>query len=72
MLTVFTHLQQMGDKTSKARARDGKEENFSNEAIYERLLADYDQLQLDYKDQGGYQYEAEISVRFYKRSWLPR
>ncbi len=38
----------------------GKEENFSNEATYERLLADYDQLQLDYKDQGGYQYEADI------------
>ncbi|MBJ3790406.1 ABC-F family ATP-binding cassette domain-containing protein, partial [Bacillus sp. OA1] len=38
----------------------GKEENFSNEATYERLLADYDQLQLNYKDQGGYQYEADI------------
>ena len=38
----------------------GKEENFSNAAIYEKLLADYDQLQLDYKDQGGYQYEADI------------
>ncbi len=37
-----------------------KEENFSNEATYERLLADYDQLQLNYKDQGGYQYEADI------------
>ncbi|HDR3890764.1 TPA: ABC-F family ATP-binding cassette domain-containing protein [Bacillus cereus] len=60
MLTVFTHLQQMGTKLRKLEQEMGKEENFSNAAIYEKLLADYDQLQLDYKDQGGYQYEADI------------
>ncbi len=60
MLTVFTHLQQMEIKLRRLEQEMGKEENFSNEAIYERLLADYDQLQLDYKDQGGYQYEADI------------
>ena len=41
----------------------GKEENFSNEATYERLLADYDQLQLDYKDQVAISTK-QISVRF--------
>ncbi|EOP99612.1 ABC transporter ATP-binding protein uup [Bacillus cereus HuB4-4] len=60
MLTVFTHLQQMETKLRKLEQEMGKKENFSNEAIYERLLADYDQLQLNYKDQGGYQYEADI------------
>ncbi|WP_222124851.1 ABC-F family ATP-binding cassette domain-containing protein [Bacillus cereus] len=60
MLTVFTHLQQMETKLRRLEQEMGKEENFSNEAIYERLLTDYDQLQLDYKDQGGYQYEADI------------
>ncbi|HFK1477130.1 ABC-F family ATP-binding cassette domain-containing protein [Bacillus cereus group sp. Bc252] len=60
MLTVFTHLQQMETKLRRLEQEMGKEENFSNEATYERLLADYDQLQLDYKDQGGYQYEADI------------
>ncbi|KLA23066.1 hypothetical protein B4077_0248 [Bacillus cereus] len=60
MLTVFTHLQQMETKLRGLEQEMGKEENFSNEATYERLLADYDQLQLDYKDQGGYQYEADI------------
>ncbi|MGH1329057.1 ABC-F family ATP-binding cassette domain-containing protein [Bacillus pretiosus] len=60
MLTVFTHLQQMEAKLRRLEQEMGKEENFSNEATYERLLADYDQLQLDYKDQGGYQYEADI------------
>ncbi|ASJ46793.1 MAG TPA: ABC transporter ATP-binding protein [Bacillus sp. (in: Bacteria)] len=60
MLTVFTHLQQMEAKLRRLEQEMGKEENFSNEATYERLLADYDQLQLNYKDQGGYQYEADI------------
>ncbi len=60
MLTVFTHLQQMETKLRRLEKEMGKEENFSNEATYERLLADYDQLQLNYKDQGGYQYEADI------------
>ncbi|WP_218007449.1 ABC-F family ATP-binding cassette domain-containing protein [Bacillus cereus] len=60
MLTVFTHLQQMETKLRRLEQEMGKEENFSNTAIYEKLLADYDQLQLDYKDQGGYQYEADI------------
>ncbi|MEK4888885.1 ABC-F family ATP-binding cassette domain-containing protein [Bacillus sp. FSL M7-0996] len=60
MLTVFTHLQQMETKLRRIEQEMGKEENFSNAAIYEKLLADYDQLQLDYKDQGGYQYEADI------------
>ncbi|WP_342719696.1 ABC-F family ATP-binding cassette domain-containing protein [Bacillus paramycoides] len=60
MLTVFTHLQQMETKLRRLEQEMGQEVNFSNEATYERLLADYDQLQLDYKDQGGYQYEADI------------
>lgn len=60
MLTVFTHLQQMETKLRRLEQEMGKEENFSNEATYERLLADYDQLQLNYKEQGGYQYEADI------------
>lgn len=60
MLTVFTHLQQMETKLRRLEQEMGKEENFSNAAVYEKLLADYDQLQLDYKDKGGYQYEADI------------
>ena len=60
MLTVFTHLQHMEKNLRRLELEMGKEENFSNAATYEKLLADYDQLQLNYKDQGGYQYEADI------------
>ena len=50
----------METKLRRLEQEMGKEENFSNAPIYEKLLADYDQLQLDYKDKGGYQYEADI------------
>ena len=43
MLTVFTHLQQM---ETKLRRLEQEKQPYD---------ADYDQLQLDYKDQGGYQ-----------------
>ncbi|MDM5153072.1 ABC-F family ATP-binding cassette domain-containing protein [Bacillus sp. DX1.1] len=60
LLTVFTHLQHMEKELRRLEQEMGKKENFSNATTYEKLLADYDQLQLDYKDKGGYQYEADI------------
>jgi ATP-binding cassette subfamily F protein 3 len=33
---------------------------FNNPAKYERTLKEYDQLQIKFKEQGGYQYEADI------------
>lgn len=38
----------------------GDPEVIENEVEYERLLKDYDALQVTFKDEGGYQYEAEI------------
>ncbi|MGG2017056.1 ATP-binding cassette domain-containing protein [Bacillus sp. S10(2024)] len=60
MLTVFLHLQRMEKELRRLEQEMGKEENFTNETIYEKLLAEYDRLQLDYKNEGGYQYEADI------------
>ncbi|RNA66591.1 ABC-F family ATP-binding cassette domain-containing protein [Alteribacter keqinensis] len=60
MLTVFSHLQKM-----EKRLRD-MEASMSDPAVtgqatqYDKLLKDYDQLQQDFKDKGGYQYEADI------------
>ncbi|WP_028401931.1 ABC-F family ATP-binding cassette domain-containing protein [Ectobacillus panaciterrae] len=60
MLTVFAHLQDMERTIRKMEQEMGKEEVFTNEERYNKLLAEYDRLQQDYKDQGGYQYEADI------------
>ncbi|KEK17435.1 ABC transporter ATP-binding protein [Bacillus manliponensis] len=60
MLTVFSHLQHMEKELRRLEQEMGKEEVFSNANLYEKLLTDYDRLQLDYKNKGGYQYEADI------------
>ena len=60
MLTVFLHLQRMEKELRRLEQEMGKEENFTNGTIYEKLLAEYDRLQLNYKNEGGYQYEADI------------
>jgi ATP-binding cassette, subfamily F, member 3 len=60
MLTVFSSLQQM------ERDLRSLEEKMSSPAIledsqqYERVLKEYDHLQVKFKDSGGYQYEADI------------
>ena len=60
MLSVF----EPSSKERKASARDGSPMGdpsvIENTAEYERLLKDYDELQVQFKDEGGYQYEAEI------------
>lgn len=60
MLTVFSHLEHMEKELRRLEQEMGKEEVFSNANLYEKLLTDYDRLQLDYKNNGGYQYEADI------------
>jgi ATP-binding cassette, subfamily F, member 3 len=60
MLTVFNDLRKKEKRLREMEARMGDPEVLDNAAEYERLLMDYDQLQVQFKDEGGYQYEAEI------------
>ncbi|WP_416148606.1 ABC-F family ATP-binding cassette domain-containing protein [Salipaludibacillus sp. HK11] len=56
MLTVFTALKKMEQNLRKL------EEKMSDpdQPDYEKILEEYDQLQQDFKDRGGFQYEADI------------
>ncbi|WP_280772285.1 ABC-F family ATP-binding cassette domain-containing protein [Salipaludibacillus daqingensis] len=56
MLTVFESLQKMEKNLRKL------EEKMSDpdRPDYEKVLVEYDQLQQDFKDRGGFQYEADI------------
>lgn len=62
MLTVFTDLIQMEKELR------GMEQKMSDPAIikdhthYQKLLEDYDEKQLRFKNEGGYQYEANIKA----------
>ncbi|MGJ7913526.1 ABC-F family ATP-binding cassette domain-containing protein [Neobacillus sp. LXY-1] len=60
MLTVFEHLQQQEKALRRLEAQMADPEVFNNPTKYERILKEYDQLQVTFKEQGGYQYEADI------------
>ncbi len=60
MLTVFEHLRVMERSLRKLEEQMADSSVFEETAKYERILKEYDQLQVKFKEQGGYQYEAEV------------
>ncbi|MBM4765372.1 ABC-F family ATP-binding cassette domain-containing protein [Bacillus sp. B15-48] len=60
MLTVFEHLRNMETELRNLESKMADQTTFSNDSQYERILKEYDQLQIKFKDEGGYQYEADI------------
>ena len=60
MLTVFSDLIRQEQTIRQLEEKMSNPDIFSNEAIYQKVLNEYDQLQITFKEQGGYQYEADI------------
>ncbi len=60
MLTVFDHLHKMEKELRKLEEQMADPTIFSNSSQYDKILKEYDHLQVKFKDDGGYQYEADI------------
>lgn len=60
MLTVFENLQAMEKSLRKLEEQMADPAVFGDPGKYERVLKEYDELQIKFKEQGGYQYEADI------------
>jgi len=60
MLTVFEPLRAMEKSLRKLEEQMADPAIFEDAVKYERIMKDYDQLQVTFKEQGGYQYEADI------------
>ncbi|WP_449538601.1 ABC-F family ATP-binding cassette domain-containing protein [Ferdinandcohnia sp. Marseille-Q9671] len=60
MLTVFAPLRKLEKHLRDLEAKMGDPDLIAKQADYQKLLEEYDQLQVDFKEQGGYQYEADI------------
>lgn len=60
MLTVFAALQNLEKKLRQYEQQMSDPEVFNNSSVYEKVLKEYDTLQVQFKDMGGYQYEADI------------
>ncbi|WP_223596521.1 ABC-F family ATP-binding cassette domain-containing protein [Neobacillus bataviensis] len=60
MLTVFEELRQMEKSLRKLEEQMADPSIFEDSSRYERILKEYDGLQVKFKEQGGYQFEADI------------
>ncbi|WP_026574000.1 ABC-F family ATP-binding cassette domain-containing protein [Bacillus sp. UNC438CL73TsuS30] len=60
MLTVFEPLRAMEKSLRQLEEQMADPAAIADTSKYERILKDYDQLQVKFKEQGGYQYEADI------------
>ncbi|WP_100406134.1 ABC transporter ATP-binding protein [Bacillus solitudinis] len=60
MLTVFQSLRTMEKQIRSMEQQMSLPDILNNTSKYEKLLKDYDEKQLQFKNQGGYQYEADI------------
>lgn len=60
MLTVFHDLIHQEQAIRKLEEKMASPSIFSNETVYQKVLNEYDELQMKFKEQGGYQYESDI------------
>lgn len=59
MMTVFAPLKKMEKEVRTLETKMGDPDIFNDSVQYEKLTKEYDQLQVTFKDLGGYQYEAD-------------
>ncbi|MFB1052211.1 ABC-F family ATP-binding cassette domain-containing protein [Paraliobacillus sp. JSM ZJ581] len=62
MLSVFAELIETEDKLRAMEQQMGNPTLMEDNSRYQQLLHSYDQLQEDFKKNGGYQYEADIKA----------
>lgn len=60
MLSVFSHLQDQEKQLRKLEEQMADPTLLSNPKLYEKVLQEYDLKQTSFKENGGYQYEADI------------
>ena len=60
MMTVFAPLRKLETELREIEFKMGNPDILQNEISYQKLLKEYDELQIRFKEQGGYQYESDI------------
>jgi ATP-binding cassette, subfamily F, member 3 len=60
MMTVFAPLKKIENELRKLELQMGDPDIIADHSRYEKLLKDYDALQEQFKNEGGYQYEADV------------
>ncbi|MGX9136223.1 ABC-F family ATP-binding cassette domain-containing protein [Rummeliibacillus sp. JY-2-4R] len=74
MMTIFEPLKKQEQKLRQLELEMANPAIFENKEATAKVMAEYDQLQHDFKEQGGYQYEADTrsilhGMQFYPDSY---
>lgn len=74
MMTVFEPLKQLEQQIRSLELQMAEPTIYENVERYQKITAEYDQLQHDFKERGGFQYEADIrsvlhGMQFYPDSY---
>ncbi|MGG0655869.1 ABC-F family ATP-binding cassette domain-containing protein [Rummeliibacillus pycnus] len=74
MMTIFEPFKKQELKLRKLEQQMADPTIYENKEAYAKIMAEYDQLQHDFKEQGGYQYEADTrsilhGMQFYPESY---
>ncbi|WP_274308339.1 ABC-F family ATP-binding cassette domain-containing protein [Solibacillus daqui] len=71
MMTIFNALRIQEQKLRQLEQQMADPAVYENSEIYGRVMAEYDQLQHDFKDAGGYQYEADTRSVLHGMQFFP-
>ncbi len=74
MMTIFEPLKRQEQKLRQLELEMANPAIYENKEVNAKIMAEYDQLQHDFKEQGGYQYEADTrsvlhGMQFYPDSY---
>ncbi|MEK9199825.1 ABC-F family ATP-binding cassette domain-containing protein [Ureibacillus sp. 179-F W5.1 NHS] len=71
MMTIFDSFRNQEKHLRSLEQRMADPAVYGNEEVYARVMAEYDQLQHDFKEAGGYQYEADTRSVLHGMQFYP-
>lgn len=71
MMTIFKPLREKEATLRNLETRMANPEVYENSDTYARIMSEYDQLQHDFKEAGGYQYESDTRSVLHGMQFFP-
>ncbi|HSI66786.1 MAG TPA: ABC-F type ribosomal protection protein [Planococcus sp. (in: firmicutes)] len=71
MMKVFVHFREQEAKLRQLEAQMAEPDVYNNPELNEKVMQEYDTLQTDFKDAGGYQFEADTRAILHGMKFYP-
>ncbi|MFC4409661.1 ABC-F family ATP-binding cassette domain-containing protein [Chungangia koreensis] len=71
MMDIFAPLRQLENNLRGLEAQMADPAIYNDQEAYEKVMHEYDQLQHDFKDRGGYQYESDTRSVLHGMKFFP-